>query len=64
LEHLPQGGFHSLRRGWATQRTHLPIPDLMAAGGWADSTSLMTCYLPPDDATLAAVVAEPEVKKA
>jgi integrase len=32
----PQEGsaFHAYRRGWATARKHLPLPDVAAAGGW------------------------------
>jgi integrase len=34
LEHLKGGLWHPFRRKWATERKHLPIPDVKAAGGW------------------------------
>ncbi len=51
--------FHAYRRGWATARKHLPIQDVMAAGGWSEPTTLQTCYQQPDEATLLRVVSEP-----
>jgi hypothetical protein len=51
--------WHAYRRKWATERKHLPIQDVMAAGGWSDPTCLQTIYEQPDDATLYRVVSEP-----
>ncbi len=38
LEHERQGGWHSFRRGWATARKHLPLKDVVAAGGWSETS--------------------------
>lgn len=44
------------RRGWATARKHLPLPDVAAAGGWEkNSTSLRECYQHADEQTTRAV---------
>lgn len=54
----PQQGsaWHAYRRGWATARKHLPLPDLAAAGGWKGTEALQRCYLHADDETMLAVV--------
>lgn len=66
----PQRGsaWHAYRRGWATARKHLPLPDVAAAGGWKGIEALQRCYLHADDATMLSVVMSGselrEVKKA
>lgn len=51
--------WHALRRKWATERKHLPLPDVMAAGGWKDSATLLTAYQHADDETMLRVMAHP-----
>jgi hypothetical protein len=51
--------WHAYRREWATEKKHLPIQDVMAAGGWSDSTCLQTLYQQPDEATLYHLVSDP-----
>jgi integrase len=51
--------WHAFRRKWATERKHLPLPDVQAAGGWSDPTCLQTIYQQSDDATVYRVVSEP-----
>jgi integrase len=54
----PQQGsaWHAYRRGWATARKHLPLPDIAVAGGWKGTEALQRCYLHADDETMLAVV--------
>jgi integrase len=53
----PEGSlWHAFRRLWATERKHLPVKDVAAAGGWNDVTTLLKCYQQPDEQTLRAVV--------
>jgi integrase len=59
LAELPRqtrGGWHTLRRAWATARKHMPLQDVMAAGGWRDATSLQKAYQHADPATVRAVM--------
>lgn len=51
--------WHAYRRGWATARKHLPVQDVMAAGGWTDPTVLQTAYQQADELTMTRVVTEP-----
>jgi integrase len=48
--------WHAFRRLWATERKHLSVKDVAAAGGWNDVTTLLKCYQQPDEETLRAVV--------
>lgn len=59
LAALDGGDFHAYRRKWATERKHLPMADVMAAGGWRDDRSLKQSYMQVDAVTLLAVVTEP-----
>ena len=54
----PQEGsaFHAYRRGWATARKHLPLPDVAAAGSWKGTVALQRSYLQPDEQTMLTVV--------
>ena len=54
--HLDRGGFHMMRRGWATQRKGLSVKDVAVAGGWQRTETLLTCYQCTDPATILAVV--------
>ena len=36
LPRQTRGGWHALRRAWATARKHMPLQDVMMAGGWRD----------------------------
>lgn len=56
VAHLPQGAWHSLRRGWRTARKHLPDVDVQAAGGWTDSVTMNLSYNQADPQTVLAVV--------
>jgi hypothetical protein len=40
----------------ATERKHLSVKDVAAAGGWNDVTTLLKCYPQPDEQSLRAVV--------
>jgi hypothetical protein len=59
LPKLEGGLWHPYRRKWATERKHLPLKDVAAAGGWKDVETLLTCYQQPDQQTLLAVMSEP-----
>lgn len=59
LEHLPRGGWHAFRRGWATSRKHHPIKDIAAAGGWTETSTLLRCYVAVDDETQEQVISSP-----
>lgn len=61
LPKLEGGGWHSLRRKWASERKHYPQADVLAAGGWSrKSASVLTeCYQFADNETMLAVMSEP-----
>lgn len=44
-------GYHSLRRAFASELKHTNLKDLCALGGWKNATTLLTCYIQPDEAT-------------
>lgn len=56
LPHQRQGGWHAFRRAWATARKHLPVQDVMQAGGWLDAAALQTAYQHADAETIRAVM--------
>lgn len=56
LEPQPGSAFHAYRRGWATARKHMPLPDVAAAGGWKGTEALQRCYLHADEQTMLQVV--------
>jgi integrase len=58
LPKLNGGLWHAYRRKWATERKHLPIVDVAAAGGWRDTETLLRCYQQPTNDTLLAVMSE------
>lgn len=59
LDPLPHGAWHPFRRRWASERKHLPLVDVAAAGGWVETTTLQRCYISSDDETMETVVLEP-----
>jgi len=59
LPKLRGGLLHPYRRKWATERKHLSVKDVAAAGGWQDVTTLLTFYQQPDLDTMLAVMSEP-----
>ena len=56
LPKLKGGLWHPYRRKWATERKHLPLKDVAAAGGWQDVETLLECYQQPDHETLKSVM--------
>ena len=56
LEHVAHDGWHGFRRGWATQRKHLPLVDVAEAGGWYDTGTLVKSYQHSDPKTRLAVI--------
>jgi hypothetical protein len=40
--------WHAYRRKWATERKHLRVKDVAAAGGWNDVDTLLKIYQQPD----------------
>lgn len=59
LAELPKqkrGGWHAFRRAWATKRKHLPVQDVMDAGGWRSPEALQTAYQGSDPETVQRVV--------
>lgn len=56
---LDGGLWHPYRRKWATERKHLAAVDVMKAGGWADRTTLETCYQQATDAGVLEAMASP-----
>jgi integrase len=59
LDPLPGGAFHPMRRSWATARKHMPLKDVAATGGWADTQTLLRCYTMPDEEMQEQVVMQP-----
>lgn len=60
LPKLDGGGWHTYRRKWGTERKHLPLVDVAAAGGWKGERMLSTIYQQPDLDTMLAVMSEPK----
>jgi integrase len=60
LEHVAGGGWHQLRRRWATERKHLSPKDVAAVGGWVDTATLQKCYQHADEETMESVVLQPK----
>ncbi|HEX6134739.1 MAG TPA: hypothetical protein VFZ24_12295 [Longimicrobiales bacterium] len=56
LPRMARGGWHAMRRGWATLRKSLPVSDVMLAGGWRDPAALRTAYQQADSRTVMDVV--------
>ena len=56
LLHQKRGGWHTFRRAWATRRKHLPVQDVMAAGGWRDINALQKAYQAADPETVRRVM--------
>ncbi len=56
---LKRGLWHPYRRKWASERRHLPVKDVMEAGGWDDYQTFLNCYTITTPATVAAVINSP-----
>lgn len=56
LPKLEGGLWHPHRRMWATLRKQLPLKDVAAAGGWADTDTLLRCYQHDDPETVKRVI--------
>lgn len=54
------GGWHALRRKWATERKHAPLKDVMRGGGWRSPTALLASYQHADDESVRHVIANPK----
>lgn len=59
LPKLRRGLWHPYRRKWASERRHLPVKDVMEAGGWDDYQTFLNCYTITTPATVAAVLESP-----
>lgn len=59
VEKLEGSLWHAYRRKWASERMHLPLKAVADAGGWKDTTTLLTCYQHADDEVLFQVMSEP-----
>lgn len=59
LTHLKGGRFHAYRRKWATERKHMPLVDVMGAGGWKDAQTYTTCYAQATEAGMLEVMSTP-----
>lgn len=54
LAGIPLGqryAYHSLRRKYATEMKHTPLPDLCNMGGWNSAQTLLICYQQLDEET-------------
>lgn len=58
LPKLRGGLCHPYRRKWATERKHLPLKDVAAAGGWKDVNTILRCYQHEDRETMLKVMSE------
>ena len=56
VEKIRQGAWHAFRRAWATRRKHLPVQDVMAAGGWRAVKALQSAYQTADPETVRKVM--------
>jgi integrase len=59
VPHLDGGLSRPWRRKWSKERKHLPVTDVMAAGGWQDIKTFMQSYNGPDFDTMLAVMEAP-----
>jgi integrase len=58
LPKLRGGAWHPYRRKWATERKHLPLTDVAAAGGWDHLETLLDCYQQATNDALLTVTSE------
>jgi integrase len=56
LVHVERGGWHMLRRLWASERRHLAAQDVAAAGGWRSINVMRDAYQQADGKTVLSVV--------
>ena len=52
--------WHAYRRKWASERKHLNVKDVAAAGGWKDINTLLEVYQQSNEASVLAVMSEPK----
>ena len=52
VAHVPGRQWHSLRRKFASELKHIPLKDLATLGGWKEPTTILTCYIKADEATM------------
>ncbi|MBA3404283.1 MAG: hypothetical protein H0U13_06340 [Gemmatimonadaceae bacterium] len=52
--------WHAYRRAWATSRKGLSVKDVAHAGGWSDTSTLISCYQQADNETLLEVMSHPK----
>ena len=52
------GGWHSLRRKFASDLMHVPPKALCELGGWKSAHTVLTCYQHPDQAQLRAALSD------
>ena len=50
LPKLQGGRWHPYRRLWATERKHVPVQDVAAAGGWSSVETVRQIYQQSDPA--------------
>lgn len=55
-----RGGWHELRRRWASKLKHLPAQDVALAGGWKDIQTMQESYQQADPETVESVILAPE----
>ena len=56
LPPLNHGRWHPYRRLWATERRHLPVQDVAAAGGWTNTQALVEMYQQAEPAKILEVI--------
>ena len=52
IEHVPGGGWHSLRRKFASDLLDQPIKVLCQLGGWKTARTVLECYQRADEGNL------------
>jgi len=58
VPHVKGRQWHSLRRKFASELKHRPLKDLCQLGGWKEPTTVLTCYIKADEATMREALAE------
>ena len=58
LAAVGEGGTEAGRK-WPTERKHLPLKEVAAAGGWEDESVVLSIYQQVDEETMYQVVANP-----
>ncbi|MGI9077109.1 MAG: tyrosine-type recombinase/integrase [Gemmatimonadaceae bacterium] len=58
LPKLDGSTWHAYRRKWVTERKHLPVKDVAAAGGWKEVSTVLDVYQHADQASVLAAMSE------